>query len=122
MDHEPGIYEVTSQVTIRRQPVITEYTDPKTHKYVTNQVGSLNVGTKRAIYSVQVQKDNSVWGRVSEADSAGIAQWVCIENINRIFMKFVEPLVKPSDGFERLEAELEALKLRVEALEKGKAS
>lgn len=122
MEHEPGIYEAAADVNIRREPRIVEYTDPQTHKFVSNKVGFLKAGTQRAIYSVQVQKDNSTWGRVSESDSAGIAQWVCIQDINRTFMKFIEPLVNHAEGLPRLEAELEALKLRVEALEKGKVS
>ena len=93
-DYIPGIYVVrTETLSIRREPRIVEYTDPKTKKFVTNAVGKLTFGTQRAVYLIEVSDtDNSVWGRVSLYDSAGIAEWCCIKNSNREFMKFEEPL------------------------------
>lgn len=82
----PGMYEVVSNVAIRREPRVIEYRDGD-NKLVSNQVGVLTVGTHRKVYSVVTNKDNSTWGRVSEADAAGIAQWVCIQGLNRTYMK-----------------------------------
>ena len=83
-DYIPGIYVVQSEtLTIRREPRIT----------TTNIVGRLSSGTQRAVYLIKVNDtDNSVWVRVSLYDSAGIAEWCCIKNINREFMKFESPL------------------------------
>jgi len=30
---------------------------------------------------------------LSMADSAGVLEWACIESLNRVYLKFVEPLV-----------------------------
>lgn len=120
MESEPGIYEVISKVAIRREPRIVEYIDPKTKKLVTNQVGLLSVGQKRAVYGILTAKDNTTWGRVSFHDSAGIAEWVCIQGINRGYMKFLEPLKDapaPVDGIAKLEALIVALEKRVKSLE-----
>ena len=81
---QKGIYEVISDVKIRREPHIVEGT-------TTNSVGLLKVGTQRAIYDTIVQSDNSTWGRLSGADSAGIALWVCIQGLNRTYLKFIKP-------------------------------
>jgi hypothetical protein len=89
---DKGIYQVTSDVFIRREPRIVEYQDTATKKPISNVVGKLTIGTMRAIYDITTDKENATWGRVSFFDSAGIAEWVCIKNINRTFMKFIEPL------------------------------
>jgi len=83
------MYEVISDVTIRREPRVVEYKDTTNGKFVTNAVGKLTVGTQREVYSVTVDKDNAMWGRISESDALGISQWVCIKNINRTFMKLL---------------------------------
>ena len=49
---QKGIYEVISDVKIRREPHIVEGT-------TTNSVGLLKVGTQRGIYDTIVQSDNS---------------------------------------------------------------
>lgn len=115
MEYTPGIYEVISNVAIRREPRIVEYKDSK-GTLVTNQVGRLAVGTKRAVYSVIVQKDNTSWGRVSFHDSAGIAEWACIKGLNREYMKFVEPL-KDAPAEPNLQAQIDDLKIRIRRLE-----
>lgn len=92
-EYTPGIYEVISDVKIRREPRIAEYMD--SGKLVTNQVGLLKTGTMRAVFGIVTQKDNSVWGRVSSYDSAGISEYACIKHLNREYMRFVEPL-KPA--------------------------
>lgn len=95
---EPGIYEVISDVKIRREPRIVE-------GRFTNQVGLLKTGTQRKVYSIMTQKDNSTWGRVSQSDAAGIAEWACIEGLNRVFMRFIKPLEEEGvDRLSRLEA------------------
>jgi len=74
------VYEVISKVTIRREPRITP----------TNTRGMLDVGTKRIVYSTVTDGSNATWGRISESDAAGIAQWVCIKGVNRTYMKLIE--------------------------------
>ncbi len=92
-EFKPGTYECISIVNIRREPKIG----------LTNIKGKLSVGTQRTIYSVITDNNNMTWGRVSLADSAGISEWVCIREINRKFMKFIEPLPPIFETSERLE-------------------
>ncbi len=104
-DYQPGIYEVISDVKIRRTPAIIEGIH-------TNQVGLLKVGTRRAIYSILTVKDNTTWGRVSLYDSAGISEWVCIKSLNREYMKFIEPLENnpvfvPGSQLDRIENKID---------------
>ncbi len=103
---QTGIYEVISPVDIRREPRIVEYQDPKTKKFVTNKVGLLTPGTQRMIYSVLTDEHGASWGRVSAADSAGIAEWACIQNINRVFLKYI-PNDAPPGNLELRVIELE---------------
>lgn len=103
-DLTPGVYESISDVNIRREPRIAEYKIGGV--WVTNQVGRISAGTRRMIDSFVINKDNSIWGRVSDADSAGISEWICIKNINRVFMKPVDGAVvgqPPADVTTRLE-------------------
>jgi hypothetical protein len=81
--YQPGLYECVSDVFIRREPRIVEG-----NKH--NRAGKLTVGTQRQIHSIVTNSDNTTWGRVSEADSAGIAEWVCVQGLNRVYMKPVE--------------------------------
>lgn len=90
-EYTPGIYEVISDVKIRREPRIVEFKDEH-GRVITNQVGFLKVGMQRAVYSIITIKDNTTWGRVSFYDSAEIAQFVCIKGLNREYMRFMEPL------------------------------
>jgi hypothetical protein len=120
----PGIYEVVSSVVaIRRQPRIVEYQDPK-GKLVTNQVGRLSAGTKRAVYDIYTDDNNFTWGRVSAHDSAGIAEWTCIKGLNREYMKFLEPLKQheppPRTDLDTLFERIKKLEARVRVLENGK--
>jgi hypothetical protein len=94
MEYQPGIYEVISDVKIRREPRIVEGN-------VTNQVGLLKAGTRREVYSILTVKDNTFWGRVSGPDAAGISQWACIKGLNRTYMRFVEPLPSEPGSPER---------------------
>lgn len=110
---ESGEYEVISDVKIRREPQIVERYE--NGKLVTNQVGLLKVGTKRIIYSTLTKKDNTTWGRISEHDAAGIAEWVCIQGLNRTYMKLLKASTSETDTtFDMLlmkhERELERLK------------
>lgn len=81
---EPGLYECISEVFIRREPRVID------NVLGHNRVGKLTVGTQRQVYDVITNKDNTTWGRISEPDSAGISQWVCIKGLNRTYMKLVE--------------------------------
>ena len=81
-DYQLGIYEATTRVRIRREPRIIP----------TNIVGVLDIGTQRQIFSIVTDENNYTWGRISEADSAGIAQWACIKGLNRTYMKLIEPV------------------------------
>lgn len=83
-----GEYEVISDVKIRREPQIVERYE--NGKLVSNQVGFLKVGTKKIVYSVLTKKDNTTWGRISEHDAAGIAEWVCIQGLNRTYLKLLK--------------------------------
>lgn len=73
----PGEYETKQVLNIRREPRITG----------SNIVGQLSAGTRRTIYSLITNDRGETWGRVSESDNAGIAEWVCIQNLNRKFME-----------------------------------
>jgi hypothetical protein len=106
---DKGIYQVTSDVFIRREPRIVEYQNPATKKPVSNVVGKLTIGTMRAVYDITTDKENATWGRVSFFDSAGIAEWVCIKNINRTFMKFTEPLENEPQNTSEFETRLNKL-------------
>ena len=98
MNYVPGIYEAQSVVNIRREPRIVDIKIGGV--WVTNQVGRIDAGTRRFLDSFITNKDNSTWGRVSEADSAGISEWICVQNINRVFMKPVDGgvVVPPPTG------------------------
>jgi len=101
MNFQPGIYEAKSTVNIRREPRVIEYKIGGV--WITNQVGRIDAGTRRFLDSFVTNKDNSTWGRVSEADSAGISEWICIQNTNRVFMQFVgdePPVVVVPAGIE----------------------
>ena len=112
-----GVYEAISDVNIRREPRIVEYKVGK--NFITNRVGGISAGTQRMIHSLVTNSKGETWGRVSESDSAGIAQWICIQNPNRVFMKPVDqPQVEvPASG---LESRVAALEARVTALENPK--
>lgn len=103
-----GIYEAESDVNIRREPKIVEYKVGK--NFITNRVGGINAGTQKMVYSLMTNSKGETWGRVSESDSAGIAQWICIQNSNRVFMK-------PVDGQPQIEVPTWGLESRVAALE-----
>lgn len=107
-----GIYEAVSDVNIRREPRIVEYKLGK--NFITNRVGNIGVGTQRMVYSLITNKANETWGRVSEADSAGVAEWICIQNTNRVFMRPVESDAVVPAGLEARVANLES---RVAVLE-----
>jgi hypothetical protein len=94
---QSGLYECVSEVYIRREPRIVD------NLLGHNRVGKLTPGTQRRIYDVVTNKDNSTWGRISEADAAGISQWVCIQGLNRTYMKLVEGSEPSSDRLSRLE-------------------
>jgi hypothetical protein len=102
MSFEPGMYEVISKVTIRRTPRIIEYRDATNH-LITNAVGSYDIGTRVQVFSVLVDKHNDEWGRVSANDATGQAEWVCMKNTNRTFVKLLEPTpIKMENLEERL--------------------
>jgi hypothetical protein len=81
MAFEPGMYEAVTNVNLRREPRIVENADGN------NRVGRLTIGTRREIFETVTDEDNMTWGRVSDFDSAGKAQWVCIVGLNRIYMQ-----------------------------------
>lgn len=90
---EAGIYESTQEVNIRKEPKITW----------TNIVGRLQSGTQRTIHEFVTDDKNQTWGRISEPDSAGISQWVCVQSLNRTYMKPVN-IHNANDRLSRLEA------------------
>lgn len=97
----PGTYETISRVNIRREPRILPG----------NVVGVLNTGVKREVFSVQTDEDNQTWGRISESDAAGVAQWICLQTINRQYAKRLpDPVVTNVPDFDFMErlANLEA--------------
>lgn len=94
-------YTVISQVYIRREPKIVEVKQGK--RIITNIVGSLNVGTSVLVF--EKVTDKATWGRVSEPDSAGIANWVCIRTLNRAFLKEQSvPVTSAESRLQSLEA------------------
>lgn len=82
---QPGLYECVSPANIRREPRIVEYKLGKV--FITNRVGLVPLGAQRQIHSIITDSSNRTWGRVSEADATGNAEWVCIRDINRDFMR-----------------------------------
>ncbi len=91
-----GLYEVMTTLNIRREPRLLP----------ANIVGRLTIGTQRQVYSVMTDANNTTWGRISETDSAGIAQWVCMKDINRQYVKSVSFVEVPTleSRFAALEA------------------
>lgn len=82
MTYRPGLYKVvTEEVRIRREPRILS----------TNIVGRLKLGTERNVYDVTTDANNMTWGKISESDATGNAQWVCIEGLNR---KYMQPVLE----------------------------
>lgn len=96
-EYLPGEYEIISYILIRREPRIL----------AGNVIGALNIGTRRTVYSVLTDTRNYTWGRISEADAAGIAEWICLKGTNRIF---AQRLPGPQEGksFEQRLSALEA--------------
>ena len=78
-------YITISKVKIRREPKIVEYYEGK--KFITNQVGLLDIGTRRTVYRTVTDAMNVTWGQISEPDAAGISLWVCIKGLNREYMR-----------------------------------
>lgn len=119
----PGLYEAQADVNIRREPRVVEY--KVAGKFITNRVGAINVGTQRIIFSLLTNDKGETWGRVSEADSAGIAEWVCVQNLNRRFMKPISSAVEvtaPSGDavdalLDEIEKRIAAFDARLDALE-----
>ncbi|MDD2921475.1 MAG: hypothetical protein PHQ36_04245 [Anaerolineales bacterium] len=87
---EPGLYEIISKVTIRREPRIVEFKHPIL-KWVSNSVGTLELGDQREVYSIVTDKTNNTWGRISESDASGKALWICLQGLNRSYAKPVNP-------------------------------
>lgn len=72
-----AIYAATQRLNIRREPRITPQ----------NRVGEIAAGTQREVFELMpMNKENQVWGRISQPDSHGVSLWVCIENLNTKFM------------------------------------
>lgn len=101
MSFEPGMYEIINRITIRRTPRIIEYTDLTKHT-ITNVVGSYEVGTRVQVFSVLVDKNNSEWGRVSESNAIGQAEWICMKHQNHTSVKLLETSVQMENVVERL--------------------
>ena len=97
-------YECISPVAIRREPRIIEYKLGK--NFITNRVGELNLGTQREVFSTLTDKTNVTWGRISAPDATGNAQWVCLSDINRVFMQKVER-IEPVNSLEQRLTRLE---------------
>jgi hypothetical protein len=110
--YSTGIYKVinTDGVFIRREPRIADSSKS------TNRVGKLTLGTERRVYDFVTDKLNVTWGRVSESDAAGVAEWVCVHGLNRTYLEIVK--ADPSHS-ELLEVRVAALEARVAALESG---
>lgn len=96
------LYRALQTVNIRREPRIT----------TTNRVGRIDAGTVREVYETIVDRNNWTWGRVSDYDNHGVAQWMCIRNVNTIFMTPVE-----SGPDQAIEARVAAIEARVAAIE-----
>lgn len=115
MTYQTGTYEVVNSegVFIRREPRIVDNTK------ITNRVGKLTFGTQRRVYGFVTDNMNVTWGRVSESDAAGISEWVCIQGLNRTYMKLLEADPSP---VETLEGRVASLEVRVAALEGNKTT
>lgn len=113
-EHPTGIYKVISSdgVYVRREARIVE------NNKITNRVGKLSFSTTRRVYETITDKQNYTWGRVSESDAAGIAEWTCLEGLNRTYMECVEP---DPDPVEALSTRIAALEARVIELESKRA-
>lgn len=110
----PGIYEAQKDVNIRREPKVVEY--KLGNSFITNRVGQINAGTRRTIYSLITNEKGDTWGRVSESDASGVAEWICIQTLNTTFMKPLDVVVEPAPSGD-IEARL--AKLEAWAVSKG---
>lgn len=107
---EPGLYEVISGngLIVRKEPKITLW----------NKSGFLSFGARRQVYSVATNDKGETWGRVSESDAAGQALWICMQGLNRTYVKRIETPSEPGKGVIALLVKSVAdLERRVKALE-----
>jgi len=105
-DLKTGMYEAQGFVNIRLQPRITK----------DNIRGGLDDGKQKMIYSIKTDGRFYTWGRLTQADNAGDALWVCIQIPNRVFMKYVGDDSPPAENT-TLESRVTALESRMAALE-----
>ena len=105
-------YTCISPVDIRREPRIIETKIGK--NFYTNRVGSLNLGTQRDVFETLTDKTNTTWGRLSEPDATGNAQWCALSTLNRVFMQRVEA--------EQLDSSANSLEQRLTRLEEWAAT
>lgn len=78
-------YRAQQILNIRREPRITG----------SNRIGQLAAGTERDVLDTMTNSNGETWGQITEADNHGIAGWVCIQNINTVFMKPVATMIIP---------------------------
>lgn len=100
-------YTALQLVNIRREPRITG----------SNKVGQLSAGHQRVVFETLTDKSNQTWGRISEPDSAGVSNWVCIRGLNREYMRVTETPATPPASALGLEARIASLEARVARLE-----
>jgi hypothetical protein len=86
---EPVLYKILQPVQVRREPRIIEYRLGKS--YITNIVGMYSMGDIREVIDTQTDTQGRKWGRVSDPDPKGKADWFCIRTLTTIF---AEPLVE----------------------------
>jgi len=85
-----GNYKVVAAtVNIRREPRIVNSTP-------TNVVGKLYRGDKRAVLDFSTDSAGFTWGRVSDYDAYGKANWICIQEPNKVFAEFESHLPEPT--------------------------
>lgn len=113
---KPGIYEAQKDVNIRREPKVVEY--KLGNNFITNRVGQINAGTRRTIYSLVTNEKGDTWGRVSESDASGVAEWICIQTLNTTFMRPLD-VFEPSPSVPVFDLEARIAKLEVWAAGKG---
>lgn len=96
------MYRILRAVRIRKGAEIVENSKGN------NRVGLYKTGDIVTVYETLTDTDRRTWGRVSEPDPNGKANWFCIQELNGKYAEPVLPEPKPdSDLILRL-ARLEA--------------
>ena len=86
----PGEYEVISDtLNVRYEPRIASDNN--------NIQGRLVRRDRRPVYEFVTSFGGFLWGRISEIDEYGKAQWVCAKQPNKTYLKFTKAFSDAGD-------------------------